>query len=232
MCWKWKPPAGYRSHFGAEQVNTLASMVARHYDAPHEMVCVTDDPKGIDPAIRVIPLWRDHAKVPSPWGFRNPSCYRRLKVFSHEARELIGPRFVSLDLDVVITGDMRPIWDRPEDFVIWGDTAKGTPYNGGMFLLRAGTRPQVWEKFDPVRSPMLGKRHGYVGSDQAWIATCLGSKEPKWSKADGVYSYRNEIAPNGGKLPEDARIVLLHGRHDPWDADILAKHAWVREHYR
>ncbi len=196
------------------------------------MVCVTDDPIGIDPSIRVIPLWLDHARLLSPWGSKNPSCYRRLKVFSKDAARIIGQRFVSLDLDVVICGDMRPIWDRPEDFVIWGDTAKGTPYNGGMFLLRAGTRTQVWETFEPAKSPAAGKRKGYVGSDQAWLALCLGDKEAKWSKKDGVYSYRNEIAPNGGRLPANARVVLLHGRFDPWSPGMSEKHNWIAEHYR
>lgn len=35
---------------------------------------------------------------------------------AHELIEKIaGPRFVSIDLDVVITADLRPLWNRPED---------------------------------------------------------------------------------------------------------------------
>jgi hypothetical protein len=45
--------------------------------------------------------------VPSPCGARQPSCYRRLKAFSAEAARCSAPRFVSLDLDCVITGDWR-----------------------------------------------------------------------------------------------------------------------------
>lgn len=231
VCWKWKPRPGYRSIFGAEQVNVLRSMVERNYRAPHQLVCITDDAAGIDPRVRIVPLWSDHARLPSPHGGNNPSCYRRLRAFSAEAAALIGERFVSVDLDCVITGDVRPLWDRPDDFVIWGDTNPTTPYNGSMWMLRAGSRRKVWDTFDPKRSPRIGLAKRYFGSDQAWIAACLGPNEKRWTRSDGVYSYRNEIAPKGGALPADARIVFFHGRHDPWHSDIQAKHAWVREYW-
>lgn len=231
ICFKWKPPPGYRSEFGPRAVNVLAHMVARHYRGPHKFHCVTDDDRGIDRSVGIIPLWSDFANVASPHGARNPSCYRRLRMFAPDAGELLGERFVSLDLDCVITGDVTPLWDRPEDFVIWGDTAKNTPYNGSMILHRAGTRPQLWTDFDPLRSPALGRRLGYIGSDQAWIGAKLGPREARWTKADGVYSYRNEVAPAGGALPKDARIVIFHGRVDPWDREGQSL-PWVRQHWR
>lgn len=232
VCWKWKPHAGYHTTFNSDSVNVLKRMVARHYPYPHIFTCITDDPKGIDKDVRIIPLWDDLANVPNPHGPRGPSCYRRLKSFSKEAAEIIGPRFVSLDLDCVITGDLSPLWDRPEDFVIWGDTAKGTPYNGSMFLLRAGTRTKAWERFNPITSPRLSRAKRYIGSDQGWLGVCLGPNEKKWSASDGVYSYRNQIAPKGGKLPANARIVLFHGRLNPWDREIQQKHEWVRRFYQ
>lgn len=231
VCWKWTPAPGYRSQFGPQTVNVLRSMVRRNYRKPHEFVCVTDDAKGIDPAIRIVPLWNDHSGVPSPHGKGNPSCYRRLKAFSPEAASIIGPRFVSLDLDCVITGDMVPVWDIKDDFCIWGDTSPNTPYNGSMFLLTAGSRRQVWEQFDPVNSPRLAIQKGYFGSDQAWIGACLGEHERKWTKADGVYSYRNDVRIKGGYLPAAARIVFFHGQFDPWQPEIQRRHPWVRNNW-
>ena len=228
-CWKWQPAPGYRSKFDAAAVNTLRAMVARHYRRPHSFVCITDDATGIDGDVRVVPIWHDFAQLRGPNGV---NCYRRLKAFSTEAADIIGPRFVSLDLDAVITADVSPLWDRPEDFVIWGDTARGTPYNGSMFLLRAGTRRQVWEKFDPASSPARAKALGYIGSDQAWIGACLGVNERKWSTADGVYSFRNEINGKRRDLPPNARVVMFHGRFDPWMPQVQAQHRWIREHYQ
>lgn len=231
VTWRWAAPAGYRSTFGPETVNVLSRMVARHYSAPHRFLCVTDQPAGIDPAVEVIPAWNDFANLPSPSGGHNPSCYRRLRMFSREIGSVFGPRFVSLDLDVVITGDLRPLVDRPEDFVIWGDTNPNTFYNGSFLLMNAGARPQVWETFDPVTSPKSSKAAGHHGSDQGWISHCLGPKEPKWTKADGVYSYRNDIERNVNKLPADARIVICHGPRDPWGSH-MQRLDWVRSHYQ
>ena len=86
ICWKWKPREGYRSTYGPETVNTLAAMVRRHYGHKHRMICVTDDSHGIDPRVEVIPAWNDYANVPSPHGGKNPSCYRRLRMFHPDGR--------------------------------------------------------------------------------------------------------------------------------------------------
>jgi len=95
---KWTPRSGYRSQYGPETVNTLQRMVARWYPDPHRFVCVTDDPTGIDSSVSVLPLWPDFADLPSPHGGKNPSCYRRLKLYAPEMADLIGQRFVALDL--------------------------------------------------------------------------------------------------------------------------------------
>lgn len=231
VCWRWKPPHGYRSEYRPTTVNTLRRMVDRHYQAPHRFVCVTDDPAGLDPAIEIVPLWNDFANVPSPHGKKNPSCYRRLRSFAPDIAAIFGPRFVSIDLDCVITGDLRPLWDRPEDIVMWGDTNPKTHYNGSMLLMTAGARPQVWTQFDPAHSPALAKNAGCFGSDQGWISYCLGPGEVKWSRADGVYSFRNDLKPhNPDRLPSNARVVMFHGNEDPWG--IAAQGLdWVRRHW-
>lgn len=231
-CFKWATP-GYRSTFGPETVNTLARMVARHFHREHRFTCITDDPAGIDPTIRVIPLWKDWAHLQSPHGGGNPACYRRLKLYSPEARTIIGERILALDLDVVITGDVTPLWDRSEDFVIWGDTAPGTPYNGSMVLMTAGCRAQVWETFDPIESPKAATKLGYWGSDQAWISCCLGPNERIWTWQDGVYSFRNHMIVRGrpGILPSGARIVIFHGKFDPWEPEVQRTYGWIKMHY-
>jgi hypothetical protein len=101
-----------------------------------------------------------------------------------------------------------------------------------MVLMDAGARSQVYDTFDPVESPKKGRALGYIGSDQAWVGACLGPNEKKWTARDGVYSYRNEIAPKGGVLPHNARIVIFHGHVDPWQSATKTRHKWVREHYR
>lgn len=233
VCWRWTPVSGYRSKFDPKTISVLHSMIARHYRGAFDFVCVTDKPEEVPRPHRAVQLWDDFTKLRSPHGLAYPSCYRRLKIFSEEAHKFIDtPRFVSLDLDVVITADITPLFDSQVEFRMYGDTAKGTPYNGSIIYNRLGTRPQLWQKFDPLTSPKLGLQKRYIGSDQAWIAVCLGPDEQKFTAKDGVYSYRNQIQPRGGHLPAGARIVIFHGAHDPWDPYVQRKHPWVARHYR
>jgi hypothetical protein len=201
-------------------------MVARHLHLSHEFVCVTDDPEGIDPRVRTIPLWPEISEARHA---RRPNCYRRLRAFAPDAGEWLGERIFSIDLDSLLTADITPLVDRPEDFVIYGDTAQNTPYNGSMWLLKAGSRTKVWTDFDPERTPLETEKLRIIGSDQAAIALALGPNEAKYGKKDGVYSFGRDIMRNnGGKLPKDCRAVMMFGKHDPETVPVK----WVKEHWK
>lgn len=228
----WKPPPGYRSKYTTAHVDILRRMVRKHYPHPHRFVLITDDPAGLkERDIEVFQLWDDLANVPNPNGTNNPSCFRRLRLFAPNVGEWLGERFVCVDLDTVICGDMRSIWQRPEDFVIWqAPGGNKNPYCGSMWMLTAGARPTVWTHFDEVRSPIETTRAGLFGSDQAWIAHVLGPNEATWSKSDGAYSYRMQVEKKP-ILPSNAKIVFFHGKPDPWEAGPMRK-SWVRANYR
>lgn len=233
VTFKWTPPGVYRSTFLGAHVDILRRMVRRNYPHPHRFVLVTDDATGVtEPDIEIYRLWDDLGDIPSPHGHNNPSCYRRLRLFAKNPGAFLGERFISLDLDCVITGDLTDIVQRDEDFIIWRSCTNGNPYNGSMFMLQAGARPQVWRDFDPVLSPRRTKAAGIFGSDQAWIAYSLGPNEAVWDKSDGVYSFRLDLRPNGVGLPDNAKVVFFHGNYDPWDREVRRKYPWVAEHYR
>lgn len=233
VCWLWRPTTPkYRSAFKAEHVNIFRNMIERHLHVPHEVVCITDMPKGIDERVRIIPLWDDHVSVPSPHGGFSPSCYRRLKAFSPEMAEVIGPRFISMDLDVVIVDDITGLLTREEDFIIWGSVLRTTPYNGSMWMMNAGARKRVWEEFDPNVSPVLTRKAGYHGSDQAWMSYCLGKGETQWTpESDGVYAFRSDLKKRRYVLPDDAKIVFFQGHNDPWDEFSHKVAPWIKDHY-
>lgn len=234
VCWKWKPPTGYRSHFGPAQVNNMFHMVQRNYHKPFEMVCITDDWNGIEDGIRIVPLdsIEKFAHLPSPHGGVNPACYRRLVMYSDEAREFIGERFVSIDLDAVVVNDLSPVWDVPDDFKIWGETLRRTPYNGSMQLMTAGARRQVYDRFDPDNSPRDARKAGFDGSDQAWISYVLGPHEKRWTTHDGVYSFRLHVKTRAGAMPKGARIIFFEGQTDPWSPFAQKLCPWIGEHWR
>lgn len=226
VTWKWVTP-GYHSTFTAEHVNVLARMVERHYPAPHRVVCVTNEADGIDPHITIVPDREDFAHLPSPHGGKMPSCYRRLLLFHPDAAQWFGERFVSMDLDCVIVLDLRPLFDRPDDFVGWQDACRPRQLCGSMFMLRAGARPHVWNDFDPTLSPGLAKAAGNYGSDQGWLSYCL-HEDSRWTAEDGVLNFNFDL--QRGPLRDGARIVFFTGIPKPWDATAM-RHEWVRQHW-
>jgi hypothetical protein len=226
VTFKWSTP-GYRANFESRHVNILRRMVLRHYPDPVRFVCFTDDPVGIEPKIQTHPLWDDHRQVPNPTGGGRPSCYVRLKLWDPAMLELIGPRFVMLDLDTIICGDLRPIFNRTEDVVMWKSPTNEWPYNGAMFMANTGARPQVWNDFDPIKSPALTQAKGYRGSDQAWLSHCMGPNEAVWTARDGVI-FQNDVWKRQSRKPSGARIVFTTAGHPPW----TARAPWVKEHYR
>lgn len=243
VVWKWKKP-GYRSTFTSAHVNVMRAMVKRHYPFPHRFVCVTDDAEGIHPKVEVVTL--DHlAEVTgdkgadllklknATWPGVGPSCYIRLRAFSSEFRGLVGERFVSIDLDCVITDDLTPLWSREEDFVIYAPASAGHHYNGSMWMMTCGSRAQVWEKFDPNSSPARSNAAGCNGSDQGWIQYVLGRGEARWTADDGIFAYKRDcLARRRGGLPPGARVVVFHGKPDPWDRRALQHSPWIKDHYR
>lgn len=243
VTWLWRQD-GYHTRFGPEHVNVLRDAVARGYDRPHRFVCVTDDPTGLAAGVEVVSLGDYLADLPNPCARNGPSCYRRLRLFARDAAATFGAkRIVSLDLDTVVVGDLTPLWEGPDRLVLWRDPLFwNSLYNGSMVLLDAGVRPDVWEEFDPERSPRLAKAAGLFGSDQAWISYRLGVGVPTWGREDGVYSFRllddprlRERCyldlPTQTDLPAGARIVFFHGRSNPWDPEVRDRYPWVRDHY-
>lgn len=234
ITFKWSQP-GYRSKYDAAHVNTMQRMVARHYPHPHRFVCITDDPAGVD--CETWPLWSDYSEVPNPtWPDRGPSCYRRLKLFEYAS---CYP-WVWLDLDAVITGDLAPLWHRPEPIVTYTPPGLSGGINGAMLLCNEPERFRfVWDLFDPDVSPKETTRLGYRGSDQAWLTACLQHCSGKWGEADGCYDYSGLRKPGMGMrasgsarrrvaLPTDARIVFFHGKPDPWEVS----DQWVLDNYK
>ena len=230
VTWRWTPRKGYRSTYAPETVLAMKAMLAKHYAKPHRFCCVTDRPEDL-PGVETVKLWDDCSRIPSPIGHSYPSCYRRLKLFAPDAGQTFGERVVSIDLDTVIVNDVTPLFDRTEDFVIWGesDFPHTTPYCGSLWMLKTGTRNQVWTDFDEATSPQMAWRAGCRGSDQAWISYKLKG-EKTWTRKDGVYSFRKHINKRGHGLPSDARLISFHGKQDPWGPEAQAI-PWVKAHY-
>lgn len=228
VCWKWGPL------FGPEYVNRLRVGLERHLRLDHRLFCVTDDSRGIDPRVTIVPLPERHRD--------SPRCRRRMRIFDRVFCQMFfGPRILSLDLDVVLVDDITPIIDRSEPIVGWKVQHAGV-YSGSFLLMDAGVLDPLWRQFDqdPEGLPKRAQPRG-VGSDQAmfnWYLERRGMQIATWRERDGFVTYFGEgyekfehlgVGPRLTILPKGARIVVL-GSGDKAVMDRGA-YPWVRQHW-
>lgn len=217
-CWKWG------QLFGPEYVNTLQSMLARHYHRPFLLHCITDDPSDIADGVHIVPL---------AWYRGTPRCRRRMVQYAEWWHHLIGAtRFINLDLDIVITGDITPLFDTSEPVKFWR-VGYADVYSGAVQLIDVGVLHPLYEMFrrDPEGFPKLAWPRG-IGSDQAMLnyyltETLRGFTPPTWTEADGIYTFFGEgyeryahlgVSLQTQTLPEHCKIVVM-GSADKWILD-------------
>lgn len=202
--------------YGPGYVEKLKVGVARNLKAPHRFLCIGDD----------IPI-----ENPELLSVRD-GCYARLRCFDPEWQARHGiSRLVWLDLDVVITRSLDPLFDRDDPLVVLrGGHFNPNPINGSVLMLRAGAHPEIWSDFTPERAEAVSTVNNFWrGSDQTWIAHKMPADTPGWTHADGVYGFGKPGWPSGRtRLPENARIVIFPGKRDP--ADMLDID-WIRQNW-
>lgn len=224
VCWKWR---GWRgdSFYKPEHVNTLNYMLNKHLRIPYRLVCVTDDPAGIN--CETVPLWDQ--KVDLGLGKGAPDCYRRVKIFSTEARDLLGERVLSVDLDTIILDDITSLLHTSSTFKAL--RGKAAPINGSLMLVSPGEHPEVWDDFNK-HSPGVVLRYQrlsdirHYGSDQAWISYKLRNP-PMWGERDGLYQYTTLKGP----VPDNARMIFFAGSNKPWGRQLQEKYPELHEIY-
>lgn len=204
-------------------VRRLASGVRRNLNEAHRFICVTD--RLIDGI--------ETTEIKDPGLTKHKGCIVRLRLFDEVwQRDLginVGDRIVNVDLDVIPTGNLDPLFCRPDTFsILTGANAKNPcPYNGSLFMLRAGFHSEVWDDFTLQELNKI-PRHEFP-DDQGWLAYKLpGFVGWKVGPPSGVYGFQKVAWPKGDDLPTDARMVVFFGWRDPSKFTHLP---WVKERW-
>lgn len=197
--------------YGPEYVERLKAAVARH--SPDLWFTVIR-PAEDDPLLDVA------------------GCFTRLRLFDpawcsacHDIE--IGDRVLVLDLDLIVTGPLDLLFEGNEPFrILQGVNASNPcPYNGSVWRLDIGHRPDVWSDFSLEAAARVP--HDAFPDDQAWFAHKMPDAGA-FSGADGVYAFCKPGWPKGTALPRDAKIVAFPGWRDPVGFQHLD---WVKEHW-
>lgn len=211
-------------HYKPAHVQLLARSVKRWLSVPHRFVCITDD------------------AVPDVNTMRNPApqfpgrCYRRLWLFSPEARAL-GDAILHLDLDLVVCGPIdafvRDVAFQP--YRAGSIAARGYSLNPSVMWLKTGTQTDIWQRFmaDPPAVAAAANKAGFWGSDQAVISHArLNADVPTFGDEDGLVSFRRIRHEHLTEPPAGTRIVSFHGKRSPWERDIMRQHRWIKRAWK
>ena len=230
--------------FGPEYVNRLYSGVRRHIDAEVRFLCMTEHAEGLHPDIEVLDLPVEPFAEPMGEALKvanRQGAMRKVSLFRPGLiPDLDGP-VLGFDLDVVITGDVTPIWRMAPGKVAmrhdWMEKRKGRPTGHGSVF-----------RYDPAR-------HGYLYEDiaadaYAEVEKARGSEQRYTShkamdRGDFEYipeawvvSFKHDCLPTfplnylrPPVLPGDARVVCFHGRPKMTEA-IDGYPGWFHRHSR
>jgi hypothetical protein len=251
FCMKWG------TRYGPTYVNRLYQACQRGMGgAPFQLVCFTDDSTGLFPAIDARPLPKFEG-VPThlankPW--------RKLSLWRDDLdADLLGRHALVLDVDLVVTGDLRPFFNfAPQcPFVVWRNPTK--PHSGvgntSVFRLLVGSHPeicarflqnpeQVWREEFRIEQELIAAR---LGDGTATRTTALsetakadpfyaGLKLMQYWPQGWVLSFKEDLLPKWPQrlwqptpLPPSAKVVAFHGKPDP---DEAAQGIWPAPWYK
>ena len=217
----------YKPHY----VERLAAGIKRNMRAGYGFVVITDNPSQFITFDGVDECW----SIPGPDGslLLTKGCFARLRLFDPTWQALHGigrgDAIACVDLDVVVTGALDPLFTHNEPFAILQgvNSSNPCPYNGSLWMLRAGYRPDVWTDFSLGAAAKV-PFHEFP-DDQAWLAHKLpGAKAWKAGPESGLYAFKKPGWPNGDALPHGARLVAFPGSRDP---SMYTALPWVKEHW-
>ena len=186
-------------------VDRLQQQVAKHLQMPHAFVCLTDMPEYIDGAI-IEPLQHD-------W----PGWWSKIELFRPTVQQDVNPgvfegRVLYLDLDVDIVGSLDNIADFDAPFAAINDYQYPMTINSSVMVWDAGVADHVFNEFTPA---VMERFRG----DQNWIYNRIPAA--RRFPREWCVSYKATVVPLG-RVPDDARVVVYHGKPKPWDLTDVA----------
>jgi hypothetical protein len=222
--------------YSSEYVNRLYNMVKRHSTIDFEFVCLTDDPRGLNPLIKVKTLPDD---LTGWW------C--KPYMFSNDLG--LNGTILYLDLDVVIANNIDKLftynqtgWSTIRDF-----TKVMRPnwnrYNSSVIKFKSGTLNYLWEDFKKDKTNIQRKFFG----DQDWLWDRTHQSNPaECFPDDWIMSWKWEVRrskdlnykmPKGSRTlkvienvvpPQGCCVTVFHGDPNPENC----KDPWVIDNWK
>lgn len=222
--WRWG------NKWGPEYFTRLAAGFARQVSQLHRFAVISDQPpiSGAKFEQWEIPAEDKHL-------VEARGCFARMRIFDAGFQSKhgikVGDRVVNVDVDVVATGPLDPLFDRYDEFnVMKGfNFTNPCPVNGSLWMLRGGERHDVWDDFSLEAYRARGVPHHAFPDDQGWLHYKFPDAKA-YTPKDGVYAFKKIGWGLDGRrvLPEGARLIAFPGR----DPAKYPEVPWIAKHWR
>ncbi|MCP5088440.1 MAG: hypothetical protein GY952_16745 [Rhodobacteraceae bacterium] len=208
--------------YAADYVNVLYNALTKHLDHPFRFICMTDDANGIVDGVEIFPIPEmDLGENRFAFG-----GWPKIAVFQKDLFGLEG-RALFVDLDTVITGDIKPMFEAEGGVVLireWKrfvDHFRPRKVNGmtSIFAFTLGDQTAIYDTF------MENPDHAFENyrSEQRWV-TDYATDMRFWGPKQVVSFKRDLLAPPllnriiSPKAPgPETSVVAFHGVPRPID---------------
>ena len=168
--------------YSPDYVNKLYNMVKRNCTVEFEFVCLTDDPTGLDPQIKTIPL---------PGNLQGWWC--KPYMFSKDLP--IKGTILYMDLDVVVAGKLDKLFTyQPNHWCTIRDFTRAMrpdwkKYNSSVVRFKTGELHKVWEDFQADQQNIQRRLHG----DQDWLYEATQNNQAMFYPDSWILSWKWEV---------------------------------------
>lgn len=227
------------TRYSATYVNRLYLAVSRYLDFPFRFLCFTDDAESLHPEIKCYPL--PDTEFPQ-WAY-DDGAWPKVGMLKRGLAGLEG-QCLFLDLDIVLRRSLGELfeyhpgrncfikdWEQPHQRL----RHLGQPriVNSSVFRFEADSLGGIYDEFVKTRQAALSS----FRNEQRFVSSLLD--QHIWWPSSWIVSFKRQCIPvfpgnllYEPKEPQEARIVVFHGRPNPHEAAAGYRkgpvHRWVR----
>jgi hypothetical protein len=127
----------------------------------------------------------------------------------------LGDEVLSLDVDVIVNGDVNRFFGSGADLYIGGPQGRPAQFWGGAWCMKPGTNPQLWhdlshESLEEMHQARDANGRKFLGSDQAWLA---------YKAQSGIRRFGRELSCDWRVMAREHEhpvVIQFGGTNNPW----------------